>query len=381
MSWRHLCKNIKRDENRIRSTPILITYMRSSSYGRYDFCPMAYFMEYNLGWTSPPNIRADMGTITHQVLEIMALAKKALQDGKKKLKYKLHNTIININAENYNIKGLIKKVYEDYTQYRTCHEWTSYQYEVIQKWVWQALEYNNGQVDPRNRHIIDAEPHFDFPIEKDWAKYNYTLGGQEAKGCLRLKGTIDLITQLDEKTYEIIDWKTGLRINWGTGERKTYEKLKNDFQLRLYHLAGHYLYNVDQIIVTIMYIRDGGEEQPSRGDDIGIPGAFSLCFSEKDLTETKSMIKMRYGEIFSNRSPAQRKTWRCKSFCNAGKTDFSETSMSPITSPKDTKTGSQAGCFKSKCDQIYDEVRLKGMKWVLENCTNPDFCVNTYSQG
>ena len=60
---------------------IPIVYFRSSSFNSHRMCPMQYYMEYTLGWRGSSGKKADKGTIVHKVLELCALAKKALQDG------------------------------------------------------------------------------------------------------------------------------------------------------------------------------------------------------------------------------------------------------------------------------------------------------------
>ena len=59
---------------------MIITYLRSSSYGCHDMCPMKYFLEYNLGWRGPSNIKAEKGTVVHKVLEILAIIKLKQQE-------------------------------------------------------------------------------------------------------------------------------------------------------------------------------------------------------------------------------------------------------------------------------------------------------------
>ena len=46
-------------------------------------CEQQYFIEYVLGWRGPSGQKADKGTITHKVLEILAIIKKAQQDNLK----------------------------------------------------------------------------------------------------------------------------------------------------------------------------------------------------------------------------------------------------------------------------------------------------------
>ena len=34
-----------------------------------------------------------------------------------------------------------------------------------------------------------------------------------------IKGTIDLVTKIDDNVIEVVDWKTGQRKNWATGSK------------------------------------------------------------------------------------------------------------------------------------------------------------------
>ena len=119
------------------------------------------------------------------------------------------------------------------------------------------------------------------------AKVNYTLpNGEEFTGRLAIKGTIDLVTEVDDGVIEVVDWKTGQRKDWATGEQKDYEKLSKDPQLLLYYYAISKLFpQYEQAIMSIFYIRDGGP--------------FSLCFDESDqeyfldkLKLTKHIVKI-----------------------------------------------------------------------------------------
>ena len=135
------------------------------------------------------------------------------------------------------VNTLLDLSYDYYTS--TCvHNYTNADFNFCKKSTWDALEYNDGQFDPRKRNVIASEPQFDIPIEEDWAKYSYKMpDGKRIDGVLAIKGTIDLVTQVDDNTIEVIDWKTGRRLNWATGEEKTYEKLIEDPQLLLYNYA------------------------------------------------------------------------------------------------------------------------------------------------
>ena len=60
---------------------IPIVYFRSSSFNAHRSCPTNFYGEYVLGIRGNSGKKADKGTITHKILELMALCKKAEQDG------------------------------------------------------------------------------------------------------------------------------------------------------------------------------------------------------------------------------------------------------------------------------------------------------------
>jgi hypothetical protein len=161
-----------------------------------------------LGWRGPSNKKADKGTIVHKVLEIAALAKKAAQDGKKTF---IDDVVGETKTSDYRkkyLEELIEKVYHYYTNAFNHHEWTDTDLNDCKKWTWKALEINNGMFDPRNMNVVAAEPHFDFEIKEDWAKYEHELpDGTKLSGYLSMKGTVDLVTDLGDGVYEIVDWK------------------------------------------------------------------------------------------------------------------------------------------------------------------------------
>lgn len=212
---------------------------------------MQYFLNYVLGYSTgvPSQFKADQGTIVHKVLEILANLKHAKQRGENGFEddcigwcefkdwmdiYHLTNDEVDkINktrsAESIYkwdcyveyghtrkgkelVEDLIQRVYDYYTSCWTHHNWTPAIFRHISNWVWIALDYSPGNdkqnpFDPRQREIHAAEPHFDIEIKKPWAEYEYELDGKKLTGNLSIKGTIDLITRVDDDTLEIIDWK------------------------------------------------------------------------------------------------------------------------------------------------------------------------------
>jgi hypothetical protein len=172
-------------------------------------CEQQFFAEYVLGWRGPSGQKADKGTIVHKVLEILAIIRKSEQD---KIDTFEDDVVGTVSIHNYNLNTIIEKVYKYYTEKTTHHKWSIKDYKDCHAWVYKAIEFNNGMFDPRNRNILCPEQHFDFEIKKPWSKYSYNIDEQTIEGNLALKGTIDLITLVNDNTIEIIDWK-GLPIN------------------------------------------------------------------------------------------------------------------------------------------------------------------------
>jgi len=338
---------------------IPIVYFRSSSFNSHRMCPMQYYMEYTLGWRGNSGKKADKGTIVHKILEISALAKKGLQNGRKTF---TDSQIGRVQTSNYNasyLNKIIDKVYEYYTSRTPYHKWVPLDLKHCRKWVWKIFDDHEGIFDPKNRLVVDAEPHFDFKIEEDWAKYNYTLDdGTQLEGNLSLKGTIDLITDVGDDTYEVIDWKTGRRLDWATGKEKTPASLQKDPQLRMYHLAVKKLYpNVKSFLITIHFMNDGGP--------------FTLHFQDSDVEETLEMIRAKFEVIKNTTRPQQIFTWKCSKLCPAGKTTYEDTSIDPMYN-------SFGGCL-NKCNQTMAVIKENGIEWVTENYMSPDHTIGKYN--
>lgn len=324
-------------------------------------CEQQYFMEYVLGWRGPSGQKADKGTIVHKVLEILAVIKQAQQNKESSIDDDL---IGKISTKTYDLEVIIKDVYEYYISKCTHHKWSVKDFDDCRKWVYKALEYNDGMFDPRNRDIVCPEQRFDIAINKKWAEYNYNINGENIKGTLGLKGTIDLITKVDDKTLEIVDWKTGKRLDWATGEEKTQEKLESDPQLRIYHYAAQHLYpQYDHIIVTIFFINDGGP--------------FSILFDKSDLAQTETMLQNKFETIKKTRRPALKKSWMCSKLCHFGKTTFENTHIHPIEEYRNNQTCSKDSVM-TKCEQVKHDIELKGMDAVIEEYSAPGHTIGHY---
>jgi hypothetical protein len=312
-------------------------------------CEQQYFIEYVLGMRGPSNKKADKGTICHKALEILAIIKKSEQDGIDSFE---DDVIGKVYTKKYNLNTIIEKTYKYYTSQFSHHTWEVKDYKDCHNWVNKAISYHDGAFDPRNREILCPEQHFDFEIKKPWAKYSFDTPEGKLQGYLGLKGTIDLITKASDNTIEVIDWKTGRRLDWATGKEKTPEKLQTDPQLLIYHYAISKLYpEYDSVMITIYFINDGGP--------------FSILFDKSDLQRTEQMLKKKFEIIRQTQKPRLNKTWMCNKLCHFGKSDFQDhNSILPVIEYRDSQC-CKKDTFMTKCEQIKHDIEVKGMDTVV----------------
>jgi hypothetical protein len=350
---------------------IPIVYFRSSSYNTHRMCEQKFYLEYVLGIKEASNKKADKGTIVHKVLEICALCKEAIQNGEKTFD---DPDIGEVFTDRYNpeyLGSIISRVYQYYTDKFDHHKWYESDFKDCVNWTWKALKYKNGFLDPMNQDVVKAEPFFDFEIEEDWGKFEYPEHG--LKGRLSLKGTVDLIVDLGDGVYEIIDYKTGKRLDWATGKEKDQNKLYMDPQLRLYHKAAKHMYpDIKTFVITIYFINDGGP--------------YTVHFTDDDLELTDKMIRRRFEEIQKTEKPRliwqrdPKQKWVCRAFCGAGKTTFEGTHVEPMV---ETRSGqiTPKGEVMTKCEQCRYMIQKKGIDWVTENYKEPSFNFASYGTG
>ena len=326
---------------------MIVTYIRSSSYNNYDYCQLQFFITYVLGHRSTSGKKAQLGTIVHKVMECLAVCKKRLQGKQTKTMKVTDDAIGEIKFTPKSlytkvfIAKLLERSYKHYTE-NCVHHYTNADYKFCEKSVDQALTYNDGQFDPRERKIVEAEPQFDILIEEDWAKFDYKMpNGESVTGQLAIKGTIDLVTEVEDGVIEVIDWKPGRRLNWATGEEKTYEKLIEDPQLLLYNYAISKLFpEYDQSIMSIFYIRDGGP--------------FSMCYDEDDQAKFLKMLEKRFKQIKRNDFPQPishtRKHFKCTKLCHFYKNKW-------------------PGTNQTMCHHVEDHLKAFGEQETMERCT------------
>ncbi len=341
---------------------MLVTYVRSSSYNNYSYCEQQYYMTYVLGHQSKSGKKADMGTMAHKAMEVLACLKKDMQDRPKARILKVDDDAIGEFKCNKNelftddlVNSLIDIAIDSY-EAKSDHSFSKKDRKDINETVWTFLTHNDGQFDPRNRDIYYPEPHFDIPIDEPWAKFTYEKDGEMVEGQVAIKGTIDLVTKIDDETIEVVDWKTGRRLDWATGEVKDYKKLENDAQLLLYYYAMSKMYpDFPYRIMSIFFYKDADGNKD--------PQPYSLCFDESDQDRFLEMLRKRVEEIKANVMPQRldptMKHWKCKYLCHFAKNNW-------------------PGTDTPMCKYVADQLQENGMEETTKNCTRPGFDIAYY---
>lgn len=342
---------------------MLVEYIRSSSYSNWEFCQMQYFITYVLGYTGPSGQKAELGTIVHKVMECLANLKKAEQDltGRKAKLSFVDDAVglVEVNKSKLRtdafVDTLIERSKEHYIK-DSVHKWQPRHSREIKELTYKILAWSKGMFDPRNRDVLYPEPHFDITIDEPWAEFEgKDTDGKPVKGKLSIKGTIDLVTTVDDDTIEVIDWKTGQRKNWATGAVKDLDALAKDPQLLLYFYAiSHMFPQYKNAIMTIFFVRDGGP--------------FSLCFDTSDHDRFLDMLRKRFETIKNSTNPtvlpyrdhATKPNWKCSRLCHFYKNNW-------------------PGTETRMCNHVQNTINTKGMDHAVKNLTKDGFSVGYYS--
>ena len=202
------------------------------------------------------------------------------------------------------VELLIQHIYSYYT--KTHHNWQPVDLKDVTNWIWMVLDYNNGMFDPRQRIVFETELPFDLIIDKPWANYSFVLDNKKFEGKLRFRGTIDLIFEINSDTIEILEFKTGQRLNWATGKEKDYKALSQDPQLIFYYYALRKLFPNKSVIVSIFWIRDGGP--------------FTFAFDDSMLDKAEQLIRSHFQEVVQCIHPKMidpfQKCFKCTKICD-----------------------------------------------------------------
>lgn len=308
---------------------MLTTYIRSSSFSSYEICPHKTFLSYVLGLQDDGNKKAEMGNVLHKVGECLALAKLKYQEtglvGPHNIgdEY-IGDLIVDDIFDNESVINKLCKLSYDYHSSISKHDWTNKDLITAIEWANKVISFHGGEFDPRNKTVACVEKYFDFELEHDWAHYEYKIGDKIIEGQLALKGTIDLIMQVDVDHYEVLDYKTGQCKNWATGEQKTYESFQKDPQLLIYYYACRRTFpNIPHFDFTIYYINHGGP--------------FTMSFDDRHLVMAENLIRERFIEMKNVQVPKliantrkereSKANFKCKYMCSFSKNLFPGTDI------------------------------------------------------
>lgn len=276
-----------------------INNLRASTIGTYKDCPFKFFLQYIVGFPSVSGKKANLGTISHFVLETMAKAKK-------RGKSTLHS------SKSTDPEWILSKIWPIFTRDYPDHEYCQEDYDFCLQQVYNVID---SKYNPLNLKVLRTEHQFEIEANVPGFNYNYIdyKTGKTLSGNMALRGTIDLITEAAPDTLEVIDYKTGQRTDWITGGPKEWEDFFEDMQLRMYDLATSKLYpQYKYRILTIIFTRDGGP--------------FSVSFEPEDIDTTIDSIRKIYKEILNDSKISRLKdnrdkkdqVWKCDYVCQFG---------------------------------------------------------------
>ncbi len=273
-----------------------LEFLRGSAIGTYNDCQWKYNLLYNVSIESKPNKKALLGTIVHHVLEILAKVKKTnhhlLKDSYSDVDYLLNicwNRYTKLYAQDFEFTDSDKQFCKD-------------QINVVM---------NDKIFNPFNLDIISTELQFEITIKLPQFSFINALG---EKDFYKIRGTIDLITRKDDDTLEIIDYKTGERKDWITGEEKSYDKIKSEIQFRVYDLAVKALFPEYKYRWFTMYFTRSG-------------GPFTIAYEPHETEESIDVLRRYFQDISKNNYPSRLKDdsnrsmekWKCMHVCQFGK--------------------------------------------------------------
>jgi CRISPR/Cas system-associated exonuclease Cas4 (RecB family) len=109
----------------------------------------------------------------------------------------------------------------------------------------------------------------------------------------KVRGYIDLVTEIDKETLEVRDYKTG-------NYTKNTDAAFKDLQMRVYSMVAKEIFpDYNYVVMTLDYLRKG---------------PVSVIFSREDDEKTRLFLKEAYGKIETAVEPVRKKSFKC-SWC------------------------------------------------------------------
>ncbi len=243
-------------------------------------------MFYHLGLEDEASFAAENGTLMHFVFEKFGEAKRdgiedapiksywydeilrAYQEGLWMMSKKSLEASKSCETCEFNKYGTCEIADDNINNFQGCPKKDFLDtVELVRKIV-----EDKSPSSPLNKNIIDVEHKFELKIKHE---------GEE----IPVIGYIDIITELDDETIEIVDWKSGKYT-------MSYEECSKDPQLLIYNLAVRSEFpSYKNFFITIWYLRSN---------------AMTLSFGKEDFDSTKKALIKYWKLIKGDESPTRR---------------------------------------------------------------------------
>lgn len=262
-----------------------IEYLSASRANVYIGCPFRYFLQYHikLPELGKPTIHTEKGSAAHASLEHFAKGGDHLASLKD---YYSESRLWELDGRP---KGFIHPVA------KACDSC---------KWLVEANGTRICSIAKRNVQDFEGCPKPNFEddlklVESVINKKNSVLKrkiiGAEVPFDMKISnfkavGYIDLITEIDEETIEVRDYKTGQR-------GKTVDDAFKDLQMRLYSIIAKILYpQYSYVLMTLDYVRT----RP-----------VTVSFSKEDDAKTIAYLDELYTKIKNSVDPPRITSHEC----------------------------------------------------------------------
>lgn len=208
-------------------------YVRSSLFGTFKLCNFRAYLEYSLGLPQPCGKAAALGTCFHKVFEFLAHRKLCEQTNKTSFFDDGLNQLF--HAAEITPEFALDIAFDYYSKVEKHLDWSDADKRDLGRLVKKAL----AEFNPLDQNIFEVEKFYDLEI-----------------GDFRIKGTVDLITKVDDGVLCYTDYKTSKAMrDWATNTDKDFKALCKDFQLSLYYYALSCLYPDYELLMSIFYVK------------------------------------------------------------------------------------------------------------------------------
>ena len=252
-------------------------------------CEFKYYLNYHLSVLHKSSFAAEQGSMVHVIYEKFGEAKRdGIQNAP--IETKWYDAVLHAYREQELWKMSEKAIIRD----KDCESCSFFQkpnsscfvndlkideFDGCPKdefddaiWLVEKVINDKSVNNPLTKKVIDVEQRFDLVV-KD--------GDIE----IPIVGLMDIVTELDNETIEIVDYKSGKYA-------MSYNECLKDPQLLIYNFAANKIYkNYKNIFITIYYLR----KRP-----------ITLSFEPKAVSGTESAIKKYWNLIGGNKSPKRR---------------------------------------------------------------------------